>query len=216
MVKKAAEFARKVHEGKLRKGSMVPYIVHPFEAAVIVSGMTDDPEVISAALLHDVIEDAGISYEELKMQFGSRVADLVLAESEDKSRTWKERKSATIEKLRSAGRAEKLICLGDKLSNLRSTAADMLLRGDGVWQKFRVTDKNEHIRNLSPCSTEYLTRRKKKTNEKTEEIFTGCRRPVPGRDRNGGRLLSSLCGRSHGGSLQGPYPWPRLDRYGKG
>ena len=142
MVKKAAEFARKVHEGKLRKGSMVPYIVHPFEAAVIVSGMTDDPEVISAALLHDVIEDAGISYEELKMQFGSRVADLVLAESEDKSRTWKERKSATIEKLRSAGRAEKLICLGDKLSNLRSTAADMLLRGDGVWQKFRVTDKN--------------------------------------------------------------------------
>lgn len=144
MVKKAAEFARKVHEGKLRKGSMVPYIVHPFEAAVIVSGMTDDPEVISAALLHDVIEDAGISYEELKMQFGSRVADLVLAESEDKSRTWKERKSATIEKLRSAGRAEKLICLGDKLSNLRSTAADMLLRGDGVWQKFRVTDKNEH------------------------------------------------------------------------
>ena len=105
--KKAAEFARKVHEGKLRKGSMVPYIVHPFEAAVIVSGMTDDPEVISAALLHDVIEDAGISYEELKMQFGSRVADLVLAESEDKSRTWKERKSATIEKLRSAGRAEK-------------------------------------------------------------------------------------------------------------
>ena len=123
---------------------MVPYIVHPFEAAVIVSGMTDDPEVISAALLHDVIEDAGISYEELKMQFGSRVADLVLAESEDKSRTWKERKSATIEKLRSAGRAEKLICLGDKLSNLRSTAADMLLRGDGVWQKFRVTDKNEH------------------------------------------------------------------------
>lgn len=144
MVKKAAEFARKVHEGKLRKGSMVPYIVHPFEAAVIVSGMTDDPEVISAALLHDVIEDAGISYEELKMQFGSRVADLVLAESEDKSRTWKERKSATIEKLRSAGRAEKLICLGDKLSNLRSTAADMLLWGDGVWQKFRVTDKNEH------------------------------------------------------------------------
>ena len=50
MVKKAAEFARKVHEGKLRKGSMVPYIVHPFEAAVIVSGMTDDPEGISAAL----------------------------------------------------------------------------------------------------------------------------------------------------------------------
>ena len=144
MVKKAAEFARKVHEGKLRKGSMVPYIVHPFEAAVIVSGMTDDPEVISAALLHDVIEDAGISYEELKMQFGSRVADLVLAESEDKSRTWKERKSATIEKLRSAGRAEKLICLGDKLSNMRSTARDYMVIGDEIWQRFNEKHRESH------------------------------------------------------------------------
>ena len=75
MVKKAAEFARKVHEGKLRKGSMVPYIVHPFEAAVIVSGMTDDPEVISAALLHDVIEDAGISYEGGKAHLPGRQAE---------------------------------------------------------------------------------------------------------------------------------------------
>ena len=144
MIKKAAAFAERMHEGKVRKGSDIPYITHPMEAAVIVSGMTGDPEIISAALLHDVIEDAGVTYQELEERFGKRIADLVLAESEDKSKTWKERKSATIERLKKAGRAEKMICLGDKLSNLRSTAADRLRRGDGVWAKFRVKDKKEH------------------------------------------------------------------------
>lgn len=144
MIRDAAEFAARVHEGKVRKGSKIPYIVHPFETAVIVSGLTKDPEVISAALLHDVIEDAGVTYEELLERFGVRVADLVLAESEDKSKTWKERKSATIEHLKTAEREVKMICLGDKLSNLRSTAGDMLLKGDEVWAKFRVKDKGEH------------------------------------------------------------------------
>jgi len=144
MIKRAAEFAAKVHEGKVRKGSKIPYVVHPYEAAVIVAGITKDPEVISAALLHDVIEDTDVTYEELKEEFGKRIADLVLAESEDKSKTWKERKGTTIERLKNAGREEKIICLGDKLSNLRSTAADQLLKGDEIWNKFRVKDKKEH------------------------------------------------------------------------
>lgn len=144
MIKRAAEFARQAHEGKMRKGTAIPYIVHPMEAAVIVSGMTNDPEVISAALLHDVIEDAGVTYECLEEQFGKRVADLVLAESEDKSKTWRERKQSTIDRLDSASREEKIICIGDKLSNLRSTAADQLLKGEAVWKKFRVTQKEYH------------------------------------------------------------------------
>lgn len=144
MIKRAAEFAAKVHEGKVRKGSNIPYIVHPYEAAVIVSGMTSDPEVISAALLHDVLEDTEVTYEELREQFGERVAALVKAESEDKTKTWRERKSSTIERLKTATREEKLICLGDKLSNLRCTAADELARGETVWMKFRVTDKKAH------------------------------------------------------------------------
>jgi len=144
MIKRAAEFASRVHEGKVRKGTGIPYVTHPYEAAVIVSGITKDPEVISAALLHDVLEDTPVTYEELKAEFGTRIADLVLAESEDKSKTWKERKSSTIERLKTAGREEKIVCLGDKLSNLRSTAAEMLKKGDTVWEKFRVTDKKEH------------------------------------------------------------------------
>ena len=144
MIRQAAGFAKQAHEGKMRKGTAVPYIVHPMDTGVIVSRMTDDPEVISAALLHDVIEDAGVTKEELEERFGSRVAELVAAESEDKTRTWKERKQATIDRLTDAGRDVKMICLADKLSNLRSTAADYMLKGDEVWKKFRVTDKREH------------------------------------------------------------------------
>ena len=143
MIKKAAEFAAKAHEGAVRKGSNIPYIVHPYEAAVIVAGLTADPEVIAAALLHDVIEDAGVTYECIREEFGERVANLVKSESEDKTRSWQERKQAPIDHMGHASRDEKIICLGDKLSNLRSMTADWLAVGDAVWLKFREKDKKK-------------------------------------------------------------------------
>ena len=69
---------------------------------------------------------------------------MVLAESEDKSRTWIERKQTTIEHLRTAGREEKMITFADKLSNLRSTAEDYLAIGDIIWQKFHQKEKAMH------------------------------------------------------------------------
>lgn len=144
MIKRAAELARKAHEGKYRKGSRIPYITHPLETAVIVLGITEDPEVIAAALLHDSIEDTGVTYEMLLKEFGERVASLVLAESENKFGTWKERKSATIARIHGAPREVKILCLGDKLSNMRTTASDMLLCGDMVWEKFNMKEKREH------------------------------------------------------------------------
>ena len=57
MVQKAIDFATKVHEGQYRKGTDRPYIVHPMEVGKIVSTMTQDEEIISAAILHDTIED---------------------------------------------------------------------------------------------------------------------------------------------------------------
>ncbi len=144
MIRRAAEFAAKAHENAVRKGSRLPYILHPREVAAIVAVMTHDPEIIAAAYLHDVIEDAGVTYDELRELFGTRVADLVLAESENKQNTWLERKQATIERLRLAEKEEKLIAFGDKLSNLRSTAEDYLVFGDQVWSKFRQKEKKMH------------------------------------------------------------------------
>ncbi len=144
MIQEAADFAAKAHEGVFRKGSHTPYIVHPKEVAAIVAVMTKDPEVIAAAYLHDVIEDAGVRYEELAEIFGKRVADLVRTESEDKSRTWLERKRHTIDYLRTAPYDERLIAFGDKLSNLRSVAMDYLACGDAIWEKFNQKDKRMH------------------------------------------------------------------------
>lgn len=144
MIREAAEFAAKAHEGVCRKGTAIPYITHPLETAVIVARMTDDEEVIAAALLHDVIEDAGVCAKELEELFGRRVADLVAEESQDKSKTWYERKSATIQRLSTAREESKILALGDKLSNMRSTARDYLLLGDEVWNRFREKDKALH------------------------------------------------------------------------
>ena len=69
--------------------------MHPIEVGDIVSTMTQDEEIISAAVLHDTIEDCeGVSREILAREFSERVAGIVAQESEDKTKTWMERKSA--------------------------------------------------------------------------------------------------------------------------
>lgn len=144
MIRKAAEFAARAHEGAVRKGTKIPYISHPMEVAMIIAMMTDDEDLIAAAYLHDVIEDAGVTYEELEQEFGPRIAGLVRRESEDKSKSWMERKQTTIDQLACAAREDKLLAFGDKLSNLRSTAKDYLVIKDEIWQKFHAKDKRLH------------------------------------------------------------------------
>lgn len=141
MIHEAAVFAARAHEGAVRKGGTIPYITHPLDTALIVSSLTEDEELIAAALLHDTIEDTHITFQELEERFGSRVAHLVAGETEDKSKSWMERKQATIDHLMSAGRDEKILALGDKLSNLRNTARDYLLAGDQVFERFHMKEK---------------------------------------------------------------------------
>ena len=144
MIEEAAAFAAQAHHGTFRKGTQIPYITHPMEAALIVSGFTDDPEMIAAALLHDVVEDTGVTGEELRERFGSRVACLVAHETEDKTKSWRERKGATIQHLKNAPREIKILALGDKLSNMRCTAKDYLVLGDKIWLRFNEKDKAMH------------------------------------------------------------------------
>ncbi len=144
MITRAAKFAEQAHKGMFRKGTSIPYITHPLETALITAMMTDDEELIAAALLHDTVEDAGVTYEELQEQFGVRVARLVAEESEDKSKSWMERKGCTLEYLKSADRDAKLLTLADKLSNIRSMARDYILVGEGLWERFNVRQKELH------------------------------------------------------------------------
>lgn len=141
MLDRAIVFATEAHKGQKRKGSKIPYILHPLEAATIVSSITTDEDIIVATLLHDTMEDCGVTYEQIKSKFGQRVADLVWMETEDKSKSWMERKSATIERVTNAtDYAIKMIALGDKLSNIRSLERDYNEIGDALWSRFRQKD----------------------------------------------------------------------------
>ena len=142
MLDEAIAFATKAHEGQFRKGTKRPYIVHPLEVAEIVETMTTDEEIICAALLHDTIEDCkGVTEEVIRTQFGERVASLVSGESEDKTKTWEERKSATIEHLKCASDELQMIGLADKLSNMRDIARDYPVFGEAFWLRFRMKNK---------------------------------------------------------------------------
>lgn len=143
MINRAVEFATKAHEGQFRKGTKRPYIVHPIEVGDIVAKMTKDEEIISAAILHDTIEDCvGITEDVLAEKFTRRVADIVARESEDKSKTWMERKQATIDHLKYAPEEVQMIGLADKLSNMRDIDRDYPVYGEELWNRFRMRDKH--------------------------------------------------------------------------
>ena len=144
MFEKAIIFAAKAHSGQKRKGTDIPFMIHPLEVASIVAGITPDEEMMCAAVLHDVIEDCkDVTGEDIRREFGDKVADYVLIESEDKSRSWIERKRHTVDFLKHrAKRPAKVIALGDKLANVRSLARDYKLLGDDLWQRFNMKDKN--------------------------------------------------------------------------
>lgn len=148
---KAIVFAAKAHSGSFRKGTTIPYIVHPMEASAIVATMTDDEIILAAAVLHDVVEGTNYTINDIVKEFGKDVARLVSTESEDKrdnlpsEATWKIRKQETLDHLKNkATKEEKMITLGDKLSNIRAMYRDYLEIGDELWDRFNQKDKSEH------------------------------------------------------------------------
>ena len=150
LVSEAIAFAVKAHDGMRRKKSNAPYILHPMEAAVIVGTMTDDQNLIAAAALHDVVEDAEISIEEVEEKFGKRVRELVESETEDKradlppSATWRIRKEESLMFLKNTDDIGVLmVWLGDKLANMRSLYRDFKVEGNDMWQRFNQKDVNQ-------------------------------------------------------------------------
>ncbi len=148
LVSDAMIFASKAHDGMLRKGTNLPYIVHPAEVAAIAATMTEEPELLAAALLHDVMEDCGVTQAELAAQFGERVALLVKSETQERNGdprdTWLERKQGAVARLAQAGREAKIIALSDKLSNMRAIHRDYDRDGERLFFRFHQHDKALH------------------------------------------------------------------------
>lgn len=118
----AASFAAKKHQDQKRKGSDgEPYINHPLEVAKMVAniGGVNDPEIITAAVLHDTVEDTGVSFEEIAERFGEAVAAYVRELTDDKSLPKAERKQKQVEKAPHLSDGAKQIKLADKISNIQ-------------------------------------------------------------------------------------------------
>lgn len=150
LLDKAILFAANAHKNTERRGKGYPYIAHPLEAMSIVATMTNDQELLAAACLHDVIEDTDITYEQIKKEFGERIADLVKAESDeefpdlDPKDSWKIRKQIAMDRLAHASRDVQMVAMGDKLSNMRAMYRDYKKVGEELWQLFHVTDPSLH------------------------------------------------------------------------
>jgi (p)ppGpp synthase/HD superfamily hydrolase len=130
-VMRAADFAAKRHTNQRRKGAaQEPYLNHLLEVARLVTEATSgtDTNAIIAALLHDAIEDQGVTAKAIADEFGKQVADIVLEVTDDKSLPKAERKRRQVESSSKKSREAKLIKLADKTSNVRavltSPAAD--------------------------------------------------------------------------------------------
>ena len=150
LLDKAIVFAARAHKDTERRGKGFPYIAHPLEAMAIVATMTNDQELLAAACLHDVLEDTDVTYDELKNEFGKRVADLVQAESDEvfdnmsQSDSWKMRKQIAMDHLAKAPRDVQMVAMGDKLSNMRAIFRDYRDIGEDLWLRFHVTDPRLH------------------------------------------------------------------------
>ena len=150
LLDRAIVFAVRAHAGTERRGKGFPYIVHPMEAVEIVATMTSDQELLAAAVLHDTVEDTDTTVEQIRTEFGDRIASLVASESDivvdgcSEEDSWHARKQAAIDRLARASHDAKTVALGDKLSNMRAIARDYARQGDALWNLFHVKDRKEH------------------------------------------------------------------------
>ena len=150
LLDRAIVFAVRAHHDTERRGKGFPYIVHPMEAMEIVASITSDQELLAAAALHDTIEDTDDTVQDIRREFGDRVAQLVHAESDrftegvSEEDSWHDRKQAAIDRLSNASHDAKIVAMGDKLSNMRAIWRDYQTKGDELWNIFHVKDKASH------------------------------------------------------------------------
>lgn len=150
LLDRAIIFAVRAHAGTERRGKGFPYIVHPMEAVEIVATMTPDQELLAAAALHDTVEDTDVTVDQIRAEFGERIAALVADESDtfeagvSEEDSWHSRKRAAIERLARTSHDAKIVALGDKLSNMRAIARDYAVKGDELWNIFHAKDPKDH------------------------------------------------------------------------
>lgn len=140
-IKRAIQFVARKHHGHLRISSTeeepLPYITHLFSVALLVAedGASDD--VVTAALLHDTLEDTDTTREEIVGAFNEHVAKLVEEVSEDKKLEWKERKEEYLAGMERSSNEAVLIALADKVDNVESRIEEYEKEGEAFLARWK-------------------------------------------------------------------------------
>lgn len=125
-IKKAIQFAARKHHGQMRRETEpLPYVTHLFSVALLVAEDGADDDVVTAALLHDTLEDTDTTREEIVNEFNERVAVLVESVSEPKEvdgrkLSWRGKKEHYLARLENADNDAVFIAIADKIDNIES------------------------------------------------------------------------------------------------
>jgi len=146
----AVAYAADKHANQTRKGSGIPYLGHLLSVAGFVIEADGTETEAIAALLHDAPEDQGgeATLAEIREKFGDDVAGIVKQCSdtfETPKPPWRERKANYIRHLSDASGSAVLVSLADKLHNARAILRDFRAHGDELWQRFSMTDPQDHL-----------------------------------------------------------------------
>lgn len=151
-VNHALAFAAKHHDQQVRKGTRLPYLTHPANVAIILTGYGCDETTVVAGILHDVIEDCvtkdytrEMLEQRIASKFGADVLDTVLAvthrnvDDNGEELSSEEVREEYLRRLADAGDRAKWVCAADKLHNANSLLSDLqrTIQPENVWARFK-------------------------------------------------------------------------------
>jgi hypothetical protein len=160
-VMEAIEFAANAHAGQVRKGTKIPYIVHPIQVAEILARFyCFSQPLLIAGVLHDTIEDTSVTAADIRNQFGEKVSSIVEALSEpDKNNSWQTRKLRTIDQLKSVPLDVLWVEAADKLDNITAIRDSYEQNRYNLWGRFNAS--KEDIKWYYQSLADVLVARKK-------------------------------------------------------
>jgi (p)ppGpp synthase/HD superfamily hydrolase len=139
--------ARRAHAGQTRGEHGRPYLEHPIQVAELLQELGYPEPTLAAALLHDVVEDSGLTVGDVVESFGVGVGELVAALTEDPSISdWEERKLALRESVEAAGPAALAIYVADKLANIHDWRVVYAAVGERAVGYFKAPTLDARIR----------------------------------------------------------------------
>jgi (p)ppGpp synthase/HD superfamily hydrolase len=134
----AIEVAAIAHVGQVRKGTNTPYISHPYAVGMMLARAGCAEDMVIAGILHDTVEDTDLTLDYIEEHFGPGVARIVEGCSEPhKGNPWEERKSHTLQYLRTAPWDIRVVSCADKLHNIQTVSETYQSIGDRVWERFK-------------------------------------------------------------------------------